>query len=280
MNDVAVVVLHYETINDTEKCVDSLLMQNTNEFNIIIVDNGSKKGKVDGLKEKYKEELRIFFVDSQENLGFAKGNNLGFSYAKFKLNSKLIVLANNDLIFDDTGFIKSLKLTYEKEKFDVAGPQIISLMDGTNQNPVRRLFKNINEVNRRLIKLHILYITSFIGIDQMIKKYISKPVEKYYYRTGDDFQLHGACMIFGNQFVQEHDGIYPGTFMYGEEDILKYQIEMEKLKLVYLDDITVKHKEGASTSSIFGKSTQKRRFFYRWSIDSIQHLKRIMKNNV
>ena len=65
MNKVAFVILHYETIEDTTKCIDSLIKYNGSY--IIVVDNGSNRGKLDEIKNKYNYE-RIIFIRSEENL--------------------------------------------------------------------------------------------------------------------------------------------------------------------------------------------------------------------
>ena len=47
MYKIAVVILHYENLPDTQECVDSLIKQHGKKFDIIVVDNVSKTGSVD-----------------------------------------------------------------------------------------------------------------------------------------------------------------------------------------------------------------------------------------
>jgi len=56
---------------------------------IIVVDNGSKDGSAEYLKQTF-PSVRV--IESRENLGFAGGNNLGVNHA----NGDYIVLLNND----------------------------------------------------------------------------------------------------------------------------------------------------------------------------------------
>ena len=67
--------------------------------------------------------------------------------------------------------------------------------------------------------------------------------------------------------------------MYGEEFILKHIVTKEKMKMIYLPDLTVKHKEGASTKAFWGKGKKQRQFFYKWSVDSLTQLWKMMKGN-
>ena len=276
MYKIAIVILHYENVDDTLECIESLNKQQGKEFDIVVVDNGSKIGKLDSIRLLSLSENRIHFIRSDENLGFAKGNNIGFDFAKKKLGADIIILANNDLIFAQKDFVRKIEELYLETKYDVAGPKIISLVDGMNQNPVSRMFYSKLDVKKRYIKTLILYILNFVGLDLVCKKIFAKSIQEFKYDGIKDFQLYGACLIFGPNYVEKFEGLYPKTFMYAEEDILRYQIEKNNLKMVYLDNVMVEHKEGSSTGTIYKKNKIKRRFFYKWSLHSLRHLLKIM----
>ena len=126
--EVAIVVLHYESLDDTKECLDSLKKYfDKNDIRVIVVDNGSVNGKLSKIESQYKEIKQIEFIYSNENLGFAKGNNLGYKFAKKKYKPRVIVLANNDLIFEQEDFFDKLLENQKRLEFDVAGPKIISL---------------------------------------------------------------------------------------------------------------------------------------------------------
>lgn len=278
--DVAIVVLHYESLDDTKECLDSLKKYlGKNDIRIIVVDNGSVNGKLLKIEEQYKEIKQIEFIYSEKNLGFAKGNNLGYKLAKKKYNPKVIVLANNDLIFEQEDFFDKLIANQKKLQFDVAGPRIISLEDGKNQNPVGLVYKTSVQVGKRIKKFQILNFLSRFDLDIKAKRLLGKPIEEYQIMENEDFQLHGACMFFSGNYLKKFDGLYNGTFMYGEEFILKYITQKERMKMLYLDDVEVFHKEGASTKKMWGKGKKQRQFFYKWSIRSLKLLKKMMEES-
>ena len=74
------VILHYKNIQDTLECIASIKKQQNKDYSIIVVDNGTLTKNE--LKQLKKETSDI--ICNQENLGFAKGNNLGCSYARKK----------------------------------------------------------------------------------------------------------------------------------------------------------------------------------------------------
>ncbi len=277
MNSIVFVVLHYETLDDTKKCIDSLVkyLQDP-RVQVVVVDNGSPNGKLCTFAPDYAEYARIHFVYSQENLGFARGNNLGFRYAKYELNADLVILANNDLVFEQEDFVDILVQQCQVTGFDVAGPKILSLVDGKNQNPVSVMYYSVKDVNKRIFKNTVCSFLCNFDLDKAAQKLLAKEVEQVEIRPGDDFQLHGACMFFANRFVERYDGLYEKTFMYGEESILKYMVVRDGMKMEYLDDVTVYHKEGSSTGTIYGKGKSKRKFFYKWNIHGCKQLRKLM----
>ena len=77
------VILHYLTADETIDCIDSILC-NVNDpvYEIVVVDNHSNNGSVEKLEQRFSSLRHIHFVKLQSNLGFAKGNNAGFQFAK------------------------------------------------------------------------------------------------------------------------------------------------------------------------------------------------------
>jgi len=277
MDTIAFVVLHYENVADTAECVESLLKYiRAGGVHVVVVDNGSRNGRLDGLQAAHAGEERLHFIRSEDNLGFARGNNLGFRYAKHTLGADCILLCNNDLVFRQEDFTARLRADYARERFDVAGPHIESLVDGKNQNPVPCTLATLPRINDRLRKLRILRFLNTFDLDVVFQKKVARPVVEYRPGANDEYMLHGSCLIFGPDYVSAREGLYDGTFMYCEEDILRLQTIQSGMTMRYLDDIRVWHKEGSSVGAVFDRTRDRRRFFYKWSIDSCKKLKRMM----
>ena len=78
------VILHYISITDTIECIESILKNiNYLKYYIIVVDNGSKNNSGNILKEKYKNNSNVKVILNENNLGFARGNNVGYKLAKY-----------------------------------------------------------------------------------------------------------------------------------------------------------------------------------------------------
>ena len=74
---VFVIIVTYKGKRWYDRCFGSL-RQSTIPLQTIVVDNASNDGTVDYIRENYPE---IYLIESKENLGFGKGNNLGLRYA-------------------------------------------------------------------------------------------------------------------------------------------------------------------------------------------------------
>ena len=70
LKKVVFLILHYYTLNDTIKCVDSIDKIDYDNKEIIIVDNGSPKESGEQLKIRYKNRKDIHIILSKTNLGF------------------------------------------------------------------------------------------------------------------------------------------------------------------------------------------------------------------
>jgi GT2 family glycosyltransferase len=105
--DVSVVLVNYKTVDLTLDAVRSVFLKTTGvNFEIVIVDNGSFDGSVPQFKIELAEYGdKVTVVESTENLGFGKGNNLGFMASKgkyiFCLNTDTILINNAvKILFD------------------------------------------------------------------------------------------------------------------------------------------------------------------------------------
>jgi GT2 family glycosyltransferase len=280
------VVLHFIVFEDTIDCVESILKNvKYQQYKIIIVDNGSPNESGQLLKEIYKNYNKIHVILLKKNIGFAKGNNIGYNFAKNYLGADFIILINNDTIISQVEFLEKILEKYNSTHFDILGPDIISLVDGYHQNPVRLTGFTINELIIWLIKISFLLLLNYLRIEEFLRKIaraVVKEKEKinfYFEKDQKNVQLHGCCLVFSPKFIERFDGLYSKTLMYMEEDILFYQVKKFGLISLYTPEVQIFHKEDVSTNAIFDNDYQKRRFQYKQTITSSRLLLQMMMKN-
>ena len=93
---VAVVVLSWNGRDDTLACLESLERVRWERLNVIVVDNGSTDGTLDAVRAAFPQ---VATIRSEENLGFAGGNNLGIR-AALEAGADYVLILNNDTIVD------------------------------------------------------------------------------------------------------------------------------------------------------------------------------------
>ena len=195
--------------------------------------------------QKYKEEKRVYFLVNEENLGYAKGNNVGFSYAKNTLGADWICLANNDVVFSDSLWMNKVRGQYQKSPYYVLGPSIVT-PEGIHQNPFRDRVAGKKTVLKSLLHDEVVYFLLKIGLQRKLRSKMNKGNDQNntdWMESKEDFHgvLHGSCLVFSPDYVMEFDGLYGGTFLYAEEEILCYILNRLGYRYSYFSEIQVMH---------------------------------------
>lgn len=86
---VSIITVNFNQAEVTKALIASLEQQDYKDFELIVVDNGSKR---DPSQELITEFPWIKVIRSEQNLGFAGGNNLGIAQAK----GEYLFFLNND----------------------------------------------------------------------------------------------------------------------------------------------------------------------------------------
>lgn len=117
---VTVLVLTWNGLDYTKKCVESILERSTYpNYELLVVDNGSTDGTVEYLKGLGSKIRTIF---NETNLGFAKGNNVGLQGL-----TNDVILLNNDIIITQDDWIEKLQACADADpKVGVVGCRMTS----------------------------------------------------------------------------------------------------------------------------------------------------------
>lgn len=279
---LAYLILHYKNADITEQCVDALLEGEIGDSQIVVVDNASGNGSYEQLTKRYQDCSRIHFLKNEENLGYAAGNNVGFRYAKDVLKADWIVLLNNDVIIEQKDFQKVLLEEYEKAPFYLAGPDIVT-PEGNSQNPFMTECSGKGDIIKKLFHDYVVLALMKIGLQQKLKKAlhydgsIFKPNDV---QTIRDFKgvLHGSCLIFSPDYIREFNGLYGGTFLYCEEEILCYILKELQDPYCYLKSLKVVHRHSMSMKREIKDEDQRKMQEIRMRIVSYKKFLGIMKS--
>ncbi len=116
------VIVNWNLKQHTLACVESLVTAGAPLDRIIIVDNGSTDGSVPALRERFGSSLLL--VESQQNLGFARGNNLGIQYA-LDHAARWVLLLNNDTHIAPNFLAELAQAVESGQQFAIFAPLIL-----------------------------------------------------------------------------------------------------------------------------------------------------------
>jgi len=254
VKNIAVVILNYNTFDDTVICVDSIKKFTKKvSYKIYIVDNASPDKSGEQLLAKYTSDSGVDVLRSDVNKGFSGGNNIGIRAA---LNDgyEYIYLLNSDIILENDAF-SLMQDRFETSK-DVAivGPHIVNSIGEYVQFARPGITLALYLVCRRT------FATFFPKLEKKLRFFSYNPEENYVF----DGMLNGCCFGMKACFIREHDCLDENLFMYYEEDVLAYVLKRNCKKALIVSNAKIIHNEGIATK----KSSKDRMLFtrfYRWT---------------
>jgi GT2 family glycosyltransferase len=88
-----VIILNWNLKDDTIACAESVLAGSYARQRVVVVDNGSQDGSVSALTDRFGEAIDL--IANEENVGFARGINVGIRHALAQ-GADWVLLLNND----------------------------------------------------------------------------------------------------------------------------------------------------------------------------------------
>lgn len=119
---LSVIIVNYNLADEIEDCLNSFFEKINSageiDFEIIIIDNNSPDKRLHEIEKKFKK-INIHFYYLNENIGFGKGCNYGFS----KASGRYICFLNPDTLIQEDIFLSIIKLFENDKSIGVIGPR-------------------------------------------------------------------------------------------------------------------------------------------------------------
>ena len=124
---VFIIIVNFNGWPDTLECLASLEKIDYQNFEVILIDNGSKGNfqfpTLPTGRQVSNFQLKINFIQNKENLGFAAGNNQGIKIA-LEQNADYVLFLNNDTAVEPDFLKKLVEMAEKDKKTGIAGPMI------------------------------------------------------------------------------------------------------------------------------------------------------------
>src|SRR3989344_6423355 len=138
---VAFVIVNWNHKDDTVRCLETLKEVKQKNFEIIVYvnDNGSTNDSAAVIK---KNHPWVILIETENNLGFTGGNNIGIRSA-LDVNADFIWILNNDTLVDKN--ILSTIEVFKDPNVGIVGSKIY-FAPGSEYHKIRYIEKNRGRV--------------------------------------------------------------------------------------------------------------------------------------
>jgi GT2 family glycosyltransferase len=197
---------------------------------VIVVDGGS----FDGCGEMIADEFpQVEFVQSNDNIGFGRSNNLGFAYA----TGDMVLLLNPDTEIRPGALERLVAELRKRPDAGIVSPRLLNT-DLTPQSSVHMLPRPIRQA----------FDSEFLRRNLSVYGWFAPPFDYHPADTVSVEAVAGACMLLWTKTFRDLRGFSPEYFMYAEDMDLCFRIHRAGLKVYYVPGAEIVHHGGASSS--------------------------------
>lgn len=211
---ISVVIVTYNGMKWIENCIESIL-KNTLIPEIIVVDNCSSDDTTTFIKHNYSQKIKL--IESPENLGFGKANNIGISLA-LELKSDYVFLLNQDTVIQNSTIEKLLEVSSKNLDFGIISP---IHADG----------------NGDLLDMSFLYYINLQGQNLISDSILKKEMKEVY----EVEMINAAAWFIPKKTFEIVGGFDPFFFLYGEDDNYCQRVHYHNLKIGITPKTAIKH---------------------------------------
>ena len=285
---ISLIIIDYKSAAQTFACIEHFqkMCSTKRTVNYVIVDNTInneiKESSLysDFYKEKniqeyeghnvsigYYKDIEVAICFSNENLGYAKGNNLGFSIAEHLFGNEYVIFSNNDLVFEEGLDVDILLDSFCNENISVVGPDITDLSGKIHQSPYQYM---------------TFWQDTVINYYHMIHGKLApawKTNVAYNGESGICDWLSGCFMVVKASDFSKIGGFDPGTFLYGEEIILSERLKNIGKYMWFNNDVRIIHNHSTVVRKKYSE-VERLRMNYKSSIYYYSKYKEIQKYKI
>ncbi|WP_312766884.1 glycosyltransferase family 2 protein [Epilithonimonas sp.] len=225
---LSVIIVHYQVGDLLKNCILSIQKYfHGFEYEIIVVDNASQNSS---WKTLIADFPTVNFIESKENLGFSKANNIGVKAAK----GEYVYILNPDTEIEGDYFMEILDFADSQKNIGAIGLRMHNAKGEFLPESKRSVPALVNSFEKLFTKL--------------------RDDSKTYYRNDvDEFGIAevavmtGANLLVKKSVYEEVGGFDERYFMYGEDIDLCYTILRKGYKNFYYGKYSILHYKGEST---------------------------------
>lgn len=230
--DVSIIIVAWNVKKLLQDCLGSVYEQTKGIcFEVIYVDNASKDGSVEMVKEHFS---RVRVIQNSENKGFIKANNQGIEIAQ----GRYVLLLNSDTLVLDNAIAKTVAFADAHADAAVVGCRVL--------NPDRTL--------QRTCFMYPSILNMFLAATYLYKVF---PRSKFFGRERmtwwgfDDVRevetVCGCYSLVRREAIDQVGVMDPTYFVYGDDPDWCYRFKKAGWRVMFTPDAQIVHYGGQNT---------------------------------
>lgn len=238
---IGCVVLNY---NDADTTLDLLKRIEPMEIidQIVLVDNKSTDNSLERLKEQ--ESNKVHVVCAKKNGGYGSGNNVGIEYLRKNYSCDYIIIANPDVIFDES-VIKKMINEFDEDTVIVAPLTLDSKKE--RQLPIAWKVPTVKDY----------FLFSSIVLNKIFKPF-QYPTQFFNTDICEVDCVQGCLFMLNNSLIE--DKLYDeNIFLFFEESCIGKQFKDKGYKTKLLMNVDYIHNHSVSINKAFNSEARKRK---------------------
>ncbi len=245
--DLSVVILSWNTRDLVRDCLAALEADRfPGEREILLVEQASSDGTAELVRKDFP---RVRLIQAEENLGYARGNNLGARMAR----GRWLCLLGSDTRVRPGALEGLVTFLEEHSEYGAAAPMLVG-PDGEAQKAC----------------MNFPGIFTALTFDNLFSRFPPGKwiQDRYYMRSFDPhsaqdvLQPPGTCLLLSRKEYLAMGGMDPSLFLFFNDVDLCKRLHLAGRKIRYLPSSVVVHEGGASTSR-YG------RMAVQWQLDRL-----------
>ncbi len=253
---VGIVVVHYNNLHDTMRCLRSLRRLNYPNYFVILIDNNSPNGSGRVL-QSVAEPNHVFVVLNPENSGFAGGNNLGIRHA-LEYDADFVWLVNPDASVEPDSLTKLIEEAERHPHGAMFGSKILYGETGSSEqtsSSKQKIWGAGGRINVRARQIEM------VG---------SRELDDGQHETLRECDYLPGCSLLIRSEDIARFGLMPEEFfMYFEETDWCAELKTQGRKLFYVPESIVWHhfddEKGQTPFSVYYYNRNELLFWFRRS---------------
>ncbi len=234
MNDVAIVIVSWNTKALLRNCINSVVEQTKKySYEIWVVDNDSPDKSAQMVAEEFPN---VKLIANKDNRGFAPANNQALREAK----AKNYLLLNPDTVVIDGAIDKMLDYMYEHN------PGIVTCKLLNDDLTLQKSVNNFFSIWRSLFENRFF-------ADVFSKLNIKGNLFASYWDHAEDREIDwafGAVLLYSDEVHQKVGDLDDKYFIYAEEMDFYIRVKRAGYKAIFLSDVKIIH---------YGKSSSRQK---------------------